>query len=242
MKTTNAIIFAIAIVLFAAIAGNYYYKRCTASRTISVTGLGEVNFTSDLIVWSGNFSETAPSLEEAYAKLDKDRQIIIDYLKNNGLSDNEIIVEAVGVDEEYKDQYSPDGKYIGQKFAGYTLSQDITISSSQVDLVEDISRKITELINQGIDFTSYQPSYYYTHLADLKLELIKDASENARKRAENMIEGSGAKLGKLVNASMGVFQITGLYSNEDYSWGGTYNTTSKNKTARITVHQVYMLK
>ena len=111
-----------------------------------------------------------------------------------------------------------------------------------MDLVEDISRKITELINQGIDFTSNSPSYYYTHLSDLKLQLIKDASENARQRAENMIEGSGAKLGKLVNATMGVFQITGLYSNEDYSWGGTYNTSSKNKTARITVHQVYMLK
>ncbi len=242
MKTTNAIIFSIAIVLFAAIAGNYYYKRGTTSRTISVTGLGEVNFTSDLIVWSGNFTQSASTLEEAYSKLDKDRQIILNYLKEQGLSDNEIIVEAVNVDEDYDDVYSPEGKYIGQKFTGYTLSQDITISSSQVDLVENISRQISELINQGIDFTSYSPNYYYTHLSDLKLELIKEASENARKRAENMIEGSGAKLGKLVNASMGVFQITGLYSNEDYSWGGTYNTTSKNKTARITVHQVYMLK
>ncbi len=242
MKTTNAIIFSVAIILFAAIAGNYYYKRGTASRTISVTGLGEYNFTSDLIVWSGNFSETATTLEEAYAKLDKDRQIILNYLKNKGLSDNEIIVEAVSADEDYDDQYSPDGKYIGQEFSGYTLTQNITINSSQVNLVENISRQITELINQGIDFTSNSPSYYYTHLSDLKLELIKKASENARKRAENMIEGSGAKLGKLVSATMGVFQITGLYSNEDYSWGGTYNTTSKNKTARITVHQVYMLK
>jgi hypothetical protein len=34
---------------------------------------------------------------------------------------------------------------------------------------------------------------------------------------------------------MGIFQITGQNSNEDYSWGGTFNTSSRKKTASITV-------
>jgi hypothetical protein len=38
---------------------------------------------------------------------------------------------------------------------------------------------------------------------------------------------------------MGVFQITGQNSAEDYSWGGTYNTSSKEKTASITMKLVY---
>jgi hypothetical protein len=34
---------------------------------------------------------------------------------------------------------------------------------------------------------------------------------------------------------MGVFQITGQNENEDYSYGGAFNTSSINKTATITV-------
>jgi len=41
---------------------------------------------------------------------------------------------------------------------------------------------------------------------------------------------------------MGVFQITGQNSNENYSYGGTFNTTSKNKTASITLRTEYAVK
>jgi hypothetical protein len=41
---------------------------------------------------------------------------------------------------------------------------------------------------------------------------------------------------------MGIFQITGQNSNEDYSWGGVYNTTSKEKTASITMKLTYQVK
>jgi hypothetical protein len=34
---------------------------------------------------------------------------------------------------------------------------------------------------------------------------------------------------------MGIFQITGQNSSEDYSWGGTFNTEAKKKTASITM-------
>lgn len=41
---------------------------------------------------------------------------------------------------------------------------------------------------------------------------------------------------------MGVFQIVGLNSEEDYSWGGTFNTSSKLKTASVTVRSSYKIK
>lgn len=242
MKTINAVIFSIAIVLFAAIAGYYYQSRGRVSKTVSVTGLGQTDFVSDLIVWSGSFDEFAPTLQQAYKLLEKDRKNVKNYLISKGLSDSEIVFEAVGSSKIYNDNYNDEGKYIGQTFAGYNLNQTVVISSYKVDLVEKISREITELINQGINFSSSSPSYYYTKLSELKLELIKKASEDARHRAENIVLNSGSKLGKLVNASMGIFQIVGLYSNEDYTWGGAFNTSSKYKTASITVHQKYLIK
>jgi hypothetical protein len=41
---------------------------------------------------------------------------------------------------------------------------------------------------------------------------------------------------------MGVFQITGQNSAEDFSYGGSFNTASKNKTANITVKLVFQVE
>ena len=41
---------------------------------------------------------------------------------------------------------------------------------------------------------------------------------------------------------MGVIQITGQNSTEDYSWGGAFNTKAKNKTATVTVKMEFEIK
>ena len=69
--------------------------------------------------------------------------------------------------------------------------------------------------------------------------MISRATADARQRAEIIAKNSGGQLGELVSAKMGIFQITGQNSNEDYSWGGTYNTSSKKKTASITMKLTY---
>ena len=131
---------------------------------------------------------------------------------------------------------------MGEEFIGYRLDQSIQIDSKDVEKVEKVSREITELLNQGVQLYSQPPRYYYTKLSDLKIEMISKATEDARVRAEKIAENAGGKLGKLESAKMGVFQITGQNSQEDYSWGGTYNTNSKDKTASITMKLDYKLK
>jgi hypothetical protein len=54
-------------------------------------------------------------------------------------------------------------------------------------------------------------------------------------RAEKIAKAAGSALGALKSSDLGVFQITGQYENEEYSWGGVFNTRSKLKTARVTV-------
>ncbi len=242
MKTLNAIIYAVAIVLFAFIVGQSYVNRAKPRGEISVTGLGQINFTSDLIVWTGSFTESAGSIAQAYSKIAYDRKKVLNYLLSNGINKDDIVFDAVTTTNVFVDNYSPEGKYIGQKMVGYKLTEQVKVTSKQVEKVENVSREITELINKGINFYSSAPSYYYTKLADLKLKLIELATKDAKDRAQKIASNSNARIGKLLSASMGVFQITGQYSNEDYSWGGTFNTSSKNKTASITVHLEYSIK
>ena len=242
MKTINAVIFGLAIIISAFFLGNSYASRAKANGTIDVTGLGQVDFTSDLVVWSGEFSKSSVDIKEAYSLLEEDNKKVQKYLTSKGISDDNIVFDAVKTNYVYEDNYSAEGKYIGRKMIGYKLSQRVSINSKKVEAVEKISREVTELIDQGINFYSENPSYYYTKLADLKLQLIQKATEDAYNRAEKIAKSSNSKLGKLIDARMGIFQITGQYSNEDYSWGGVYNTSSKNKTASITVHLEYKVK
>jgi hypothetical protein len=171
--------------------------------------------------------------------LEKDREAVTQYLISKGIPEEQLVFNAVTTNPQYEQNYSSDGRYMGQTFTGYQLNQSLVIESKEVEKVEKISREITELLNQGIAFYSQQPRYYYTDLESLKLEMIAKATEDARVRAERIAENSGAGLGNLISANMGVFQITGQNSGEDYSWGGAFNTSSKNKTASITMKLVF---
>lgn len=235
----TAIIFGLSIVLAAYLLGNSFVNRNKTDGTISVTGLGKADFTSDLIVWEGSFSKESFDLKQAYSDLERDKKIISDYLKAKGITAEELVFNAVNSMKNTRSKYTNDGKYIGDEFLGYILTQSLQIESNDVEKVEKISREITELLNKGIQFYSQSPRYYYTKLADLKIEMISKATEDARLRAEKIAENSGGMLDDLISAQMGIFQITGQNSNEDYSWGGTYNTASKKKTASITMKLKY---
>ena len=100
-----------------------------------------------------------------------------------------------------------------------------------------------ELIEQGIEFSAGSPEYYFTKLSDLKLNLIEKASQDAKARATKISGAAGDQIGVLKKANLGVFQITGENAGEDeYSWGGAFNTSSRNKKARITVSASYSTK
>jgi hypothetical protein len=235
----NAALFAVAIVISSIILGKAFIDRNKAENVISVTGLGKSDFTSDLIVWEGLFSNDNYDLKSAYAQLESDKQIVSSYLKSKGVAEKTIVFTAVTTTRNTKPNYSPDGKYLGEVFTGFNMSQRVELKSTDVERVEQISREITELLNKGISLYSEPPRYYYTKLADLKIKMISEATEDARIRAEQISEKSGSSLGDLQSATMGVFQITGQNSDEEYSWGGTFNTSAKEKTASITMKLTY---
>jgi hypothetical protein len=238
-KNIPAILFALAIIIASFILGNAVINRNRPQGTINVTGLGESNFTSDLIVWEGNFSRESKDLTSAYSDLESDKKAVTAYLKSKGIPENQLVFNAVTTSPQYKQNYSNDGRFLGQNFTGYQLNQSLKIESKEVEKVEKISREITELLNQGITFYSQNPRYYYTELESLKLEMIAKATEDATIRAERISENSKGSLGDLISANMGIFQITGQNSGEDYSWGGTFNTADKNKTASITMKLIF---
>lgn len=237
-----ALLIGSSIIITSLIFSNAFLNRNKSANTISVTGLGKKDFTSDLIVWKGSFTRKNMVLKEAYSQLDNDREVIKNYLTSNGVPESQIVFFAVDINKEYTDSYNENTKRRTREFSGFRLRQSVQVESDKVDDIESISRKVSELINQGVEFYSNAPEYYYTQLAELKISMIAEATQDARVRAEQIAENSGGILGGVTRANMGVFQIIAQNSSEDFSWGGSFNTSSKKKTATITMKLQYEVK
>ena len=206
--------------------------------SINVTGSAKRDFTADIIVWQSNFSTKNMVLSDAYKKLDMDRQLISEYLIENNIPTEDAIFSSISISKQYDYKRDDDGiRY--EEFSGYLLSQNLKIESNSVLEIEDLSRDITTLIDSGIEIQSQSPYYFYSKLSDLKIDMIAEATHDARERAEKISENANATLGKLTYAQMGVFQIIAKNSTENYSWGGTHNKTSKHKTATVTMRLNY---
>lgn len=131
-----------------------------------------------------------------------------DYLLSKCIPEANIISNSVQTAEQRDNKYD-NGNYIGSVFRGYSLTQSVKIESNDVELIEEVAREITELLNKGVQFNSSPPRFYYTQLANMKIKMIAQATEDARLRAEKIAENSGGDLGDLLSAKMGVFQING---------------------------------
>ncbi|MEJ7627943.1 MAG: SIMPL domain-containing protein [Ferruginibacter sp.] len=230
-----AAILGLAFIIAVFIIGNAYKYRSTTMETIVVTGLAEKDFNSDLIVWSGSYSRKTLDLKSAYAALKVDESTIKNYLIGKGVAAGEMVFSAVEINKEFNYKQDENGRSLGQEFSGYSLRQTVKVESANVDKIDLIARQVTELIESGIEFNSSAPAYYNTKLTEVKMELLGKASADAKTRAQTIAKNAGSSLGKLKKATMGVFQITGKNSNEDYSYGGAFNTSSRNKTGSITI-------
>ena len=240
----NALIIGLCIMAScAAIAFGLSHFRSESVHTISATGGANVDFESDVIIWRGSFFFFDYTSKSAYDKIKNDSAQVKKYLMNNGITEDEIVFNSVDIYKTYKDIYDDNGNYIGREQDGYSLEQSVVVTSSDIDKVELISRDISTLLETGVELTSEAPEYYYTGLDELKLGLIESATQNAKERIDIMAENSDAKLGKLRNSSLGVFQITAKNSGTgSYSYDGAFDTSSRHKTASITVRLEYDLK
>lgn len=236
-----AVVLSIGLVISVIIMVGGYKTKYDVAQTISVTGSAQQNFESNIIKWTAEYGRKSQDISEASALLSEDRDAVKAFLNKQGIQSQDIVFQAVNINRDYEYEYDSRGNS-SRVFTGYSLSQYVVIESSELDVVEQAAREISSLLSQGIELTSNQPQFFYSDLESLKLDLIKEASENAFQRATNIASESKAEVKGMQQADLGIFQITGQYEDEDYSYGGVFNTHSRNKTAHITLRAKYQLK
>ena len=199
---------------------------------ISVTGSATRRIQSDLIVWKALVRVNAPDTAAAYKKLSADVKATQAWLLDKGIDPKTMTVSAVTTEEVHP--RDKEGRPIEDQVTAYRLAQTIEISSTEIEKVGQLSRSATDLIDRGVSIESEAPLYIYTRMAELKVQLLADASRDAKLRAEQIARNTGSQVGPLVSAKMGVLQINAAHSS-DTSWSGNNDKTSLDKDAMAVV-------
>lgn len=220
-----ATILALGLIISSLIFSNGFVRLKMAGNTIVVTGSAKEQIKSDLAVWNGTFSTQSPQLNTAFNQIKNEQSKVKDYLKGQGIKEKDIVFSSINTEVRYVTL--PNGQSTTQ-VEGYRLFQNVEIRSKDVDKITELSRQTTDLINQGVEFQSNPPQYFYTKIADMKVKMLSLATKDAKIRAEQIAKNANSRVGALRAARMGVFQITPLYSNEvsDY---GVNDTSSLDK-------------
>lgn len=178
-------------------------------QSITTTGSAKQVIVSDLGILRGTINVVATTSKDAYQQLQIEKPIVINYLKSKGFPEEAIEFQTSNTYPNY--QYNQNGQQLG--ISSYTTSQSISVSSTDVYKIKEVSLDISSLIEQGVNFMVNSPEYYYTKLGDIKIEIQAEAAKDAMTRGKRIAEATGRSLGALRRARMGVIQITPENSN-----------------------------
>ena len=229
----EALILALGLFLAGGAIGKGIVQLKELDRTVTAKGLSEKEVKADKVTWPLKFKELGNDPSEIYDCIANDTRIIIEFLKANGISDDEITQTPPNmVDQQANMSYSSETvRY------RYKANCVVTVVSKNVDLVRKLVSKQADLMRQGVTIVGNEygddtsVSYEFTGLNEIKPEMIAEATKNARKTAERFAEDSQSKLGKIRTADQGQFSIDNRDQNTPWL-----------KNVRVVTTVVYYLK
>ncbi len=188
-----------------------------SKRMITVRGLAERDVVADKVIWPMTYKIVGNDLPALYTNLETYNQKIKAFLERHQISSDEIS-ESVPVVVDLKADIYRNPSEITSR---YVITSGITVTSSQIDVARNAMNAISELLLEGIAVSSseYGTStikFLFTSLNEIKPDMIKEATENARRAAEKFADDSKSTLGKIRTATQGQFSITTPDDNIPY--------------------------
>lgn len=185
-------------------------------RTVTVKGLSEREYSSDIVIWPIQFNVASNDLGGLYSTIDSQAKEIKTFLEANGIKPEEISMDLPAITDKSAQQYISGNR---PEFR-YTATQTVTVYSRQIDEARAVMTRLSTLGKQGIVFSGNnygsQTEYLFTRLNEVKPEMIEEATRKAREVAEKFAADSDSSLGKIKRASQGQFSISSRDKNNPH--------------------------
>jgi hypothetical protein len=181
------------------------YNAKVALNTAEAKGLAERRVTADRANWNVSFFVTGVSraqIPSLYQQAEQHQQTIVGLLKENGFDDSEI-QEGV-LDYKYQEFRDDKQQLVDQR---HTLVGTISVETEKVELVGEVRAVMNKLMAQGINIQNQAPMYRFTKLNEIKPDMLREATKNARIAANEFAENAGVKVGGIRYARQGNFFV-----------------------------------
>jgi len=203
----------IGLVVGALLLGNAIRASRADDRVVAVKGLCEREVKADKVICPFAYKEGGDNLQQLYRTIEEKNGVIIEFLKDAGISEEEITIAAPKVVDTRTEWSGSQNRY------AYIVTSVVTVCTDKVDEIITLQSRQGELLQRGIATAAsweYQTVYSFTKLNDIKPAMIETATKNARETAEKFAADSNSKLGKIKRATQGQFSITDRDSNTPY--------------------------
>lgn len=212
---TEAIVLVIGMVALGAQVKQGINNFVAKDRVVTVKGLAEMEVPANKVTWPLMYKEVGNDLSTLYNKISHTNKAIVGFLKNKGIAEDEISINAPEIIDMQAE------RYVGEnKTYRYNVTTVITVTSNKVDLVRSLISEQGELLKQGIAITGgdyrYNIQYDFTSLNEIKPQMIEEATKNAREAAQKFAKDSDSELGKIKRAVQGQFSIENRDANTPY--------------------------
>ncbi|MCE9655765.1 SIMPL domain-containing protein [Clostridium celatum] len=180
-------------------------------RLITVKGIGNVNVKPDLIIINMelvshkyDYEETMKLATDSVSKLEK-------AIEEAGFNKKELKTTSFNIRTSYKSYYDENKNY-KNKFDGYICEQGLKL---QFDLDMQVLSKVLTAITKSEVEPRLNIRFSVKDKDKVNKELLINATENARRKAEVLAKASKVNLGKLVTINYNWSEV-GIYSKTTY--------------------------
>ncbi len=229
-----AVILSLGVIISSAIVSNTIESLKKKDDVISVKGVAEKKIKSDKGILSITVKSNDRDVNNALVTLKQETNDLVNNLKSDGFTDTEIKLGNIISDPIYF--YNENGNATS-RIISYEVHQTVTVTTDKVDKLSPLALKLSENLNLSVS----EAQYLVTDVEKLKIDLLGDATKNAKLRATELVKYNNRSIGGLKSVNQGVFQITGD-NNSESSDAGYYDTYSIEKTVRAVISIEYRME
>ena len=233
----NIVLLAAAVLAIGMIAGGYLLgdglKRAhLADRAVTMRGLAERNVTADLATWTINFTAQGTELDAVRAESDRDAATVLAFLRQAGFP-AQAVTDAGGSVNQFYDTNRGANQV--------TINRRIQLRTNDVMRARAAYARQFELIRGGVATQEGSGiQYSFTQLNSIKPAMIAEATQNARRAAEQFAHDSGTGVGGIRSATQGYFSIGARDGDATEEGGGGGNDSPFQKVRVVTTIEFYL--
>ena len=202
----NYFFLGVAIVIASIVLGVSAIVATQPKASVLVRGLAQREVDANLAIWRMSYSLGGNELAALQSEINTKNAVITEFLLAHGLSSDDFSVLPASITDISLDM-SGDKSHISYTFIATATT---LVRTSKIKELQAAFKDSSALISSGIailqDFDN-KINYEFTALNEIKPAMVEEATKNAREVAVKFAKDSNSQVGKIKNASQGVFSI-----------------------------------